>query len=86
MNNQALEFLKKIQYSVKIFQIFMSETFSEDQKNEGSEEKKYPVKRVCGWCPKDMGLADWESPEPGKVTHGLCEECSKKLLADLEKK
>ena len=31
------------------------------------------MKRVCAWCSKTLNQID--SPEPGLVTHGICEEC-----------
>ena len=42
------------------------------------------MKRICGWCGKDMG----ESPDPpppgleGKATHGICDPCRDKLVRD----
>ena len=47
-------------------------------------EEKYPVKRVCGWCQKDMGFADYQAGEPDTKTHGMCEECLKKQLESTE--
>jgi hypothetical protein len=41
-------------------------------------EKQYPVRRVCAWCQKDLGLADYTSKEAGLVTHAICEECLEK--------
>jgi len=32
---------------------------------------------VCAWCEKDMGPTKFESE---KDTHGICEECAKKVL------
>lgn len=38
------------------------------------------MKRICAWCGKTMNNA--ESPDTGKVTHGLCEECRKSVLVE----
>lgn len=39
------------------------------------------MKRVCSWCKKDMG----EKPGPADwVTHGICEDCEKKMTAQLD--
>ena len=40
-----------------------------------------PVRRVCAWCSREMGIAMWDVPksEPApEATHGMCEECAKK--------
>ena len=37
------------------------------------------MKRICAWCLKDMG--DIAPEQPG-VTHGICEECKAKIMAE----
>jgi hypothetical protein len=38
------------------------------------------VKLICAWCLKDLG--DIAPEQPG-VTHGVCEECKRKIMAEL---
>lgn len=35
----------------------------------------YPVRRVCAWCGRFMGWAEFKVDKPGCATHGMCEEC-----------
>lgn len=35
-------------------------------------------RRICAWCKKDLGPAETE-----RDTHGMCEECLAKTLADM---
>jgi len=35
------------------------------------------MKRVCAWCGKDMG--EREPLEDKSITHGMCEDCYKKM-------
>ena len=37
------------------------------------------MKRVCSWCLRDMGEI---APEQPGITHGICEDCKEKLLAE----
>ena len=37
------------------------------------------MRSECAWCGKDLG--DKPGPE-GAVTHGICEDCMKAVLAD----
>jgi len=40
------------------------------------------MKVVCAWCGKDLG----EKPGPtGKVSHGICEDCHKVVLTEVER-
>ena len=42
------------------------------------------MKRVCGWCGKDMGYTEGH-PEDGEgTTHGICAECKAKVDEDIE--
>ena len=59
----------------------MSET-SKTEQPQGGPEKQYPVRSVCAWCNKDLGLADYTSKEPGEITHSICEECKKKYFGE----
>ena len=36
------------------------------------------MKRVCSWCDKDMG----EKPGGEGVTHGICDECIERIMAE----
>ena len=37
------------------------------------------MKRICAWCKESMGEI---APEQPGITHGICEECKKKILAE----
>jgi len=39
---------------------------------------------LCAWCGKNLG--EKEPLEDKSITHGICKECKKQLLADLNKK
>ena len=49
------------------------------------EEEKYPIKIVCGWCGKDIGETGFVSSEKGKISHGICKECSEKMVEEIHK-
>ena len=49
------------------------------------ENNKYLVKRICSWCNKDMGVADFFSNVEGAVTNGICDKCLEKMDEELEK-
>lgn len=52
----------------------------EDQKT--SEEAKFPIKRVCSGCQKELpGIAGYSNRE-GEVSHGLCYDCIRKLYPE----
>ena len=36
---------------------------------------------ICAWCLK---ILRQEEPVDGKISHGVCEECMKKTLDDLD--
>lgn len=38
---------------------------------------------VCAWCKKDMGTKVCVPEMAGKVSHGICPECTKKTLGAL---
>lgn len=38
------------------------------------------MKIICAWCDKDMGEVDGEGVEG--VSHGICDECLKKIEAE----
>ena len=42
------------------------------------------MKIVCAWCGKDMGEKDGKGVEG--VSHGLCNECLVKLMAEVKNK
>ncbi len=56
----------------------------EPREEENRAEKQYPVKRVCSWCEKDMGLADYMSNELGQITHGMCNDCLDKQIKEID--
>jgi len=58
---------------------------SESPREEESSEKQYPVRRVCSWCKKEMGIADFTRSEPGGITHAICDDCQKGYLNEAEK-
>jgi len=37
------------------------------------------MKRSCSWCKRDMGEI---APEQPVITHGICESCKAKILAE----
>jgi len=37
------------------------------------------MKRICAWCKEPMGEI---APEQPGVTHGICESCKAKILAE----
>ncbi len=39
--------------------------------------------RVCAWCKADMGRAPCDPADAGKVTHGMCPACKRRLIAEL---
>lgn len=41
------------------------------------------AKRVCAWCKKDMGKTDEDTYNTGDITHGICPECKKKLVSEI---
>ncbi len=51
----------------------------ENRESGGSEqpERKYPVRKVCAWCEKDMGDSGFFREKEGCVTHVMCPECAK---------
>ena len=67
---------------------------SEKLRNEESEakapeeRKKLMVRVVCQWCNKEMGMKEIESGGMGEndITHGICEECLKRSMGEIEKK
>jgi len=59
---------------------------AEEPRKEESSEKQYPVRRVCSWCKKEMGLADFTNCEPGMITHTLCEDCKEKYFGKGEER
>lgn len=75
----------------------MGKTFKlseKDWKHIGSEmgwvKSAKMYNRVCAWCNKLLGEPLQDNIEPkddwGVDTHGICEECKKKLLAQPRKK
>lgn len=46
---------------------------------------RYKVKRVCAWCGLDMGVANFEADVPGRVTHGICEECLRAQMDEIKR-
>jgi nitrous oxide reductase accessory protein NosL len=39
------------------------------------------MKSVCAWCQIDLG----ERPGPEeKITHGICEPCKSRIMADID--
>ena len=42
------------------------------------------MKMICSWCGKDLGEKDGEGVEG--VSHGVCEECLEKFLAEVNNK
>ena len=41
------------------------------------------MKVICAWCNKDMGEKGGKDVEG--ISHGVCEECLTRLLAEMEK-
>lgn len=41
------------------------------------------MKIVCAWCQKDLG--EKEPTADPSVSHGICEECSKEMLEEVER-
>jgi len=41
------------------------------------------VKRICGWCGKFMGYKTGKFPKGAEATHGICEDCRRKLRAEV---
>jgi hypothetical protein len=35
---------------------------------------------VCAWCKKVKGVKETDEPIEGSITHGICPECSDKML------
>jgi len=50
--------------------------------------KTVVMKRVCGWCGKNMGVIQAEVQETSghqeHVTHGMCDDCVEKELDEEE--
>ena len=44
---------------------------------------KEDLDRVCSWCKKSMGKTPSEKTG---ITHGMCPDCAKKMMADLPPK
>jgi len=57
---------------------------NEAESGQPHEIKQYPVTRICSYCKKVIGLADYTSEEPNEVTHGICDECKKKLQKQID--
>lgn len=58
-------------------------TIEEDPIAGESKEKKM-IKIICAWCEKDMGEKESLGSE-STISHGICEECAKKVMDDLHK-
>lgn len=41
--------------------------------------------RVCAWCDAYMGAVWCQEMEEDGVSHGLCDTCSKKMNAELDR-
>lgn len=41
------------------------------------------VKRVCGWCKCDLGVAIGSPGQEKAISHGMCSSCQARLLAEL---
>lgn len=39
------------------------------------------MKRICAWCQKDMGEVMSHTEGEYDITHGMCEDCAKQILA-----
>ncbi len=46
---------------------------------------KYEVRRICCVCKKFLGIADFKSDVPLMVTHGYCDDCFEKEMAEIER-
>ena len=55
------------------FKLYVSEAVREALASEGM--------RVCAWCKKDLGQSD----EFQGTSHGICQDCKDKMMADLAK-
>ena len=44
------------------------------------------LKIVCAWCHKDLGTKECEgcNQDEPRITHGICEECQRKVMAEIE--
>lgn len=39
---------------------------------------------ICAWCSKKIGEKQADNLKPGSVTHGICDKCCAKALAEIE--
>lgn len=40
------------------------------------------MRRICAWCKKEMAPAD-DVTDDGLISHGICEECKKLVIAGM---
>ena len=43
------------------------------------------MKVICGWCKRDLGEKE-PLDQPYPISHGICENCQRQLLSQLEKR
>ena len=50
------------------------------------QEETMVLKIVCAWCRKDLGSKECEGNgnEEHSITHGICEECRRKVMEEME--
>jgi len=48
-----------------------------------AEKKQYPVKRICAWCGKELGIAEYTSTDPNETTGGQCDDCLNKMREEV---
>ncbi len=41
-----------------------------------------PMIRICAWCQVDLSPNDPQQDSPGPISHGICVDCARKLLAN----
>ena len=39
------------------------------------------MRKICAWCKKDLGIVPTVNNSDGIVSHGICEECVDRILA-----
>jgi len=41
------------------------------------------IDRICAWCDEVMGTKEVPADSTGEATHGICKECQREFMGDL---
>jgi hypothetical protein len=46
------------------------------------ELKKATMRIICAWCQKEMGTKEDPTGDGSRITHSICDECTRKAMED----